>query len=371
MVDIIHFHTETRSNKGDAAIFEAIKSLLSKNMHIGKYTSKRIEKLKKRSYPYFIEKTIQGPMGSKIIPQGLFFGDFYKFLKKKQKELLIKNINKHDLMIIGGGGIYSDYFLPFEDDLINSVQIPIVVFGAGYCHNFNGGMLSEEQLRSVRTLNIKAKLSSVRDNDSKLFINRLGCKTKVIGDPAVLLESEKFNIKFPKKFKVGINIANHGWVSQNEHLKNIIHAYIWFLKDLSKKQDIQIYYLMHHPKEKEVIIEIKKYFPKMKICNYPPRRLKYVYENMDFVLCMMLHSSIFCFGSSTPFVNIAYDKKNYAFMSLINKKNEVIKFDKVSPKKISAALERISRRHNKDPSLDRFLCSNINFVEKIKQLFDK
>ena len=115
----------------------------------------------------------------------------FKFIKGSDQNTIISSINKHDLMIVGGGGIYSKWTLPFDINLINKIKIPIIIFGAGYNHNYTDRELSMDEWNSMNILNSRARLCSVRDKKTFELVRKQNKNTTLIGDPAIFLKSKK------------------------------------------------------------------------------------------------------------------------------------------------------------------------------------
>jgi polysaccharide pyruvyl transferase WcaK-like protein len=79
----------------------------------------------------------------------------------------------HDLIIIGGGGLFMDYFQPFWETFLSVVRnVPYVIWGIGYCD------LKYEHtrppLKLVEDIINKSKLSIVRDNMTRNYLKN--CK---------------------------------------------------------------------------------------------------------------------------------------------------------------------------------------------------
>lgn len=332
MKKIIHFHFDTKFNIGDEAVVLAIKDLLEKNIKISKYTSLKINYLTKINlYKNISEQyLISNPIIHRLKIDYIFIHlliiliKINRVIRGTTDSKLISLINSHDLMIVGGGGVYSKWTIPFNTDLINRINIPIVIFGAGYNSNSLDKKISKEKLNSVKILNNKANLISVRDEKTLKFLKDLNSDSLLIGDPAIFLKSKKFNIKFKKEVKkIGLNIAGHE-LHVKKYTHETIKIYKRVIETLRRKYTIEVYYLKHTPNEKYISKKLKEAIPDITICEYGPQEMKYIYENLDLVISMLLHSSIFAYGSGVNFINIAYDVKNYSFMKLINNAENLI-----------------------------------------------
>lgn len=378
MKKIIHFHFYTHQNIGDAAVVYSIRDLLEKEFKISQYTSKPIFYLSDFDFgKFYIENLLNTNVIFKKLYSYNFFAKFLtsimkfgKFIKGTYKKIrLVSLINKHDLMIVGGGGLYGKWTLPFDVSLINKVKIPIVIFGAGYNRTFADNKLSAKELNSIRVLNKKAKLCSVRDEKTLKIIKSLGIDASLTGDPAIFLESKKVNMRFDRKTKkIGLNIAYHD--SQTKlYSEKVIKLYTKLIKNLEKNYKIHAYYLKHSSDEIYIAERLKELIPSIQVCEYGPREMKYIYEKLDLVISMMLHSSIFAYSSGTNFINIAYNEKNYAFMRLINNMGNLIDMRKVDFNKLYSKCLKLLNNTNEANAMvkkDYFRKRIDEFVADIK-----
>ena len=226
MTRIIHLHVDTKDNIGDKAIVMAIFELLKKNINITKYTPVAIEKTIKTKYSLLFDAITRRCKVLRKIFDNPIILKVFKLYKKWVYKKLVRKINSHEILIIGGGGIYSQCFFPLEEEIINKIDIPIILFSPGININLGSKMLSNEVKQSIIHLNKKATLSSVRDLMTKEFLTSLKLDTEYIGDPAILLEkSSKYMKGNPAVFKVGINIACHGWALQKQYLEATIKIF--------------------------------------------------------------------------------------------------------------------------------------------------
>jgi polysaccharide pyruvyl transferase WcaK-like protein len=228
---------------------------------------------------------------------------------------------------------------------VESIKIPIVLYGIGYIRNFGDGELTDEQKESIRLLNARVKLTSVRDDFTFRFLRELGINdVQVIGDPAIFLgsqEADQLDLN-DGKLKIGMNVACHFWTGYPQYLHRAIREYTKAGEFLIKRMDVEIVYLMHHPDEKLALELMKKKLP-VKIANtgFNPYKMKHIYGNLDLVIGMMMHSAVLAFGSGVPMLNIAYDVKNYNFMEFIGQKDKVIDVRGIDSKEICELAVRV------------------------------
>ena len=333
MTNVIHFHAPTHINIGDAAVVCSIRDLLNKYLKISSYKLMNIEKLKGFTW------NLQASLTRLRSP---------------------KAINTYDLCIIGGGGLYSHFFFPINNELIKSIKIPIILYGIGNNLDFGDNELSKAQKNSIYLLNKHSRLSSVRDTETYKFLRNLNIQNvNIIGDPAIFLETKKGDkiISCRNKMRIGINIAHHKWKLQSLYLNKVINAYVEACNFFVRELDAQIIYLKHTPREDVLIRELEKSLP-IRVVDYCPSRnltyrlhhrlpilpfkigecrpheLKYVYSNLDLVIGMHLHSAILAFSSGVPIINIAYNLKNYSFMKFIHQEDKIIRVDRIDSKRL-------------------------------------
>jgi len=298
-IKIAHIHVWDKKNKGDLAIVMAVKDLLLK----------------------------------KLI--NIDFLDFpIEFLSQGSIDDTDK-INSCDFVIIGGGGIFYHYFLPFSKKIISKIKKPIFIFGTGYIREIGTKALKPEQLDSLMYLIKKAKLVALRDNYTKKFLIKNGaCSEKIslIGDPAILLKEKKITNSKAKEFdleanipKIGLNLNYSGWLGFGRYKKEILSSYKKVADYFITKHGARIYYLKHHPGEDQIIKELD--FPIFKVVDLPPCQQKYLYSKMDLIIGMMLHSCVMAFGALTPEINLAYDIRNKSFANFINSKELLVELD--------------------------------------------
>jgi len=289
---IAHIHVGDKKNKGDVAIVLAVQELL------------------RNKFPR-----------CQIM-------DFPVSLLKSGTAKDAQKINQADFVVIGGGGIFYSYFLPYNQEFIKAIIKPIVIFGAGYIKEVDAPELKTEAAKSIAFLASHAKFVGVRDNNTKKFLANYGVEAKkiaVIGDPAALLSEKKptkLKIKKTGKIlKIGLNLNYSGWLGFGKWHDDILNAYRevaeYFQKEYGGRdaKGVEIYYLKHHLGENKIYPELK--IKGLKVVDLKPSEQKYVYGQLDFVVGMMLHVGVMAFGAGTPEISVAYDLRNHSFADFI------------------------------------------------------
>ncbi|MFA6194876.1 MAG: polysaccharide pyruvyl transferase family protein [Patescibacteria group bacterium] len=280
-LSIAHIHVWDKTNKGDLGIVLAVQEQL------------------RVVYP-----------GVKII-------DFPIEVLKTMDSRQAAAINRADLAVFGGGGVFYRYFLPFSGEMIAAIKIPLVIYGVGYIREVGAPALKKIERDSIITLAGKADLIGVRENYTKRFLVKQGipaAKVKVIGDPAFCLEEIK-PVKIKPGFKLGLNLNYSGWLGFGRWEQDILKAYKETAEYFQDNYGAQVYYLKHHPGEEKIHprLQIKN----LKVIDLAPAAQKGFYGTLDLVIGMMLHSCVMAAGALTPEINVAYDLRNRNFARFI------------------------------------------------------
>lgn len=306
IIKIAHIHVWDKKNKGDRAIVLAVQELLKK----------QIKNCEIEDFPVEVLKTYSASNLNKI--------------------------NSCDLVIVGGGGIFYSYFLPFDIKAIKAILIPIFLFGLGYIKEVGAKKWPEANISSVVFLAKQAQKIGVRDINTKRFLQTKGIresKLEVIGDPALLLTEKKPNEELlnklklkNKKIRLGLNLNYSGWLGFGLWRDDILLAYKEVAAYWQDNFKAEIYYLKHHPGEEKIYKKLG--IKNIKKVDLPPCEQKYVYGKMDLIVGMMLHVGVLSVGALTPEISVAYDIRNYGFAEYIKHKELVVDLDKLKSKEL-------------------------------------
>ncbi len=236
------------------------------------------------------------------------------------QESLDQILAAYDLIVLGGGGLYSKWFVAEQVQLLRSLSVPLVLYGIGYNRNHGDPELTAEQQTAIGELNRLAALSSVRDRLSQDFLSTLGVQSTVIGDPGLFYDPGQAIAQRSKQngLQVGINLPCHGFANQESVLARVIPV----LRQAALKlleEGAQLTYLLHHPSE-EMIIRSLEDLP-LQVCDGSVPQLVGRYFALDLMIGGMLHSHVFACNAGVPFISLAYDCKQQAFLQLIGQED--------------------------------------------------
>lgn len=337
---IAHIHVWDQKNKGDRGIVLAVQDLLRQ----------AFPKVTIVDFPLETLKKIDAKTG--------------------------RDLNACDLIVIGGGGIFYHWFMPFDAAGFSKLRRPIVIFGVGYIREVGARRLTKVELHSIASLCKQAKLVGVREFYTKRVLTKFDVPSShidVIGDPAVFLEEQpNAAISFSSKLNVGFNLNYSGWLGFGKYRKTILDAYAGVIQDF-QKLGARMFYLQHHPGEQNIYPELK--IPNLHVVNLPVKQQKWVYGKLDFVIGMMLHSVVMTFGAGTPFVCVGYDLRNKNFARFIHHPDLTIDVRQLRPTLLrqrvrSMFRQRIALKQELDQEKERIWKHHQHFLTKIKNLVE-
>lgn len=258
-----------------------------------------------------------------------------------------------DIFVVSGGG-----YLFIEDDgslgngrleidnkYLEKISCPKVAFGVGLNQvlSLSGvapAHFNDEAAEVVRVWLRNLDLVAVRDQETLAALQQVGGRpVHMIGDPALFLERTR-----PQVFKqshLGINFAVHGQLAKALFSQNF-QQYSAILKELQTR-GYMLHYFQHSDTDPVAVRMFRREGIEMSMVDAAPGDLPELYAGMEFVICQMLHSAILATGAAVPSINIAYDRKNFAFYDLFDMSDLCIRYDKLSLDWLLARIEKVKR----------------------------
>lgn len=239
----------------------------------------------------------------------------------KLREILA-SIKSTSLLISGGGSLLQDitstrsiiYYLALMI-LAKMFKKPVMVYANGI------GPIDKKinRLLTRYTLN-KVDLITLRDEDSKLYLEELGVKNKnvvVTADPVFTMEAaplETVNKIFKKEgIPIGetyIGISIRPW-KMADNLEATIAKTIDYI---IKKYQVKVILIpMHYPEDLDISLKVLRDV-KEEACyvlnnKYSVEEIMGVISELDMIIAMRLHSLIYAATQEVPMVGLVYDPK--------------------------------------------------------------
>lgn len=259
------------------------------------------------------------------------FGPTTDFLEVPWGELTaatIAEINATcDLFVISGGG-----YLFIEEDgslgnkrlaadipFLKMIRCPRVAYAIGLNQVLPHGAAAPPAFNSAAAAVLREWLSalelvSARDEPTAALLRQIDqTRCPVIGDPALFLKTARSG--GTRNGRVGINFAVHGQLSQALFSRNFF-VYRDMLRHL-ERQGLTLDYVIHSDIDPVAVRMFRREGIRLGVIDVPAPALVDAYAGLDFVVCQMLHSAILASAAGVPSVNIAYDRKNFAFYDLL------------------------------------------------------
>lgn len=232
-----------------------------------------------------------------------------------------------DAVIVGGSDQYNNWDLRIKKDEINKLIPPLYMIGLGASSKKinEGPYIEHESLyEDIRITHEKARLSSVRDNFTKRFLDSSGYADSVVtGCPAMHLFNEEFHLN--KDGKVALTFPFPVIRKRNRELYTNLTRKIERLLTRLKDMNLSPVIVCHDDRD---VITAQTNFPSEKIffSNYPEEFIDF-YKEISFVVGSRLHASIFCSGLGKPFININIDFRGQAFSETFKLENWNLNID--------------------------------------------
>lgn len=270
-----------------------------------------------------------------------------------------KEVSRSDLIIIGGGGLFQDYsgFNPVNlfnggKGSINYYSVPLLfakMLGKKTMFYAIGvGPFSTHEAASASTWLIElADIVTVRDTQSVQLLKKYDSDKAILSaDPAVNLNSIVHSLEYflpnksnvIKKKVVGINFRL--WNFTENATSNMYKVLLEVSRYLILNHNVHILVLPFNKslKEIELMEKFTKELPKgcadIVYYNYSPVEFKGLCSQLDLMIAMRLHASIFAMSEGTPSIGIAYDPKVTEFFKELQLNELAIPLEKASIKKV-------------------------------------
>jgi len=272
-------------------------------------------------------------------------------VRKLGRKEVLPEIERLDLLIIGGGGILYDADAKAylrEAVIAHELGVSFMVYAVG------AGPLNDHAVQEhVRTVLDFASVVTVRDHPSLRVLEEAGVKREIIitADPALLLTPEPLNAEVlqsegitSKRKLVALSVREPGVAApdiREEHYHNLIANAADYLID---RYDFDVVFIPMEPKfdlHQAHSVIAKMVWPNHASIlqgDYSPGQIMTIMKRSDFVVGMRLHFLIFAALQGVPFISLPYARKVLGFLEEL--KVEMPPFHDITPGRLIAYIDK-------------------------------
>jgi polysaccharide pyruvyl transferase WcaK-like protein len=253
--------------------------------------------------------------------QGQIFDDYFINILNK----------KYDVLVIGGGGIIhgahwpNGWFWLIEQNKIKNIQIPFIVYGAGYNYFETEEGIPKKGIKHLQETSKRAAFFSVRNDGSyERLRKQTGLDAEVIADPGFWYSLDEIPVfKEINQPYVIVQLADdkpeHRFINlekRREFIKNLASV----LSLLSDKA--HILFLPHVWEDISISKEIAKLVKNSSVFDFSSYAFdRYelamnLYKGAQFVLAMRGHGQIIPLSFGTPVISLENHPKHRGLMEL-------------------------------------------------------
>lgn len=253
-------------------------------------------------------------------------------VRKMSRDEILPEVQRLDLLILGGGGILFDAEAKIylrEVVLAQEHGVPVMVYavGAGPLHDLTAQALVRDCLE-------KAAAVTVRDRGARQVLEEIGVTREIVvtADPALLLEPEPVTRGMLQREGlekgsrlVGMSVREPG-VAAPDISEELYHALLANAADyMVDRFDAEIVFVsmerqvldMQHS---HAVVSRMLRAPRATVLKgeYSPGQMLSLVEQFEFVVGMRLHFLLFAALGGVPFVALPYASKVHGFLEEFN-----------------------------------------------------
>ena len=224
-----------------------------------------------------------------------------------------------DGVIVGGGNLYENNEIDFNDTALNALEVPLMLFSnsLGKVYNREGNLVSRTDVipnGKLQKLHTRADISLVRDTATLQHLRSIGSDSSVFGGcPTIFLgKYNDFKNILPSSDKVGVlisirtpslvNLPQKFQLSMSSDLEEII-------KMLKAKGYPRVRLLCNDTRD----CEYASYFRDIADVDFVYTSNVFDYfsllSNAELVVSYRLHATLPSLSFGTPAINISYDER--------------------------------------------------------------
>lgn len=203
-----------------------------------------------------------------------------------------------------------------------------IAYGIGVNQFRADGTLSAFDTDAVapRSRDLLAEFSSMMDTIAvrdeatrRLFAGLRPNALHLTGDPALFLRpaaSASPRARGERPALVGLNFALHG-PNGAATLRERMRWIVPLVRRMSDVWRCRLRYFVHSDVERVFPMLLSQHGIEVEVVDTPVQAMLDAYAEVDLHVCQMLHSSILALATRAPTINIGYDSKNLAFYQLM------------------------------------------------------
>jgi polysaccharide pyruvyl transferase CsaB len=345
-------------NMGDEAILESIKQFL-KNWN----EDTDLVVISDRPDKVYSEHGIQAVKKLHQLSTG--FKSPLRFLKDLVK--IAKEIRNSNALIIGGGGLFHDYFkaAPYAIGEILFARMsgkPVIILAVGV------GPYKTKLARLMGKIILnQVELITVRDEVSRQWLIKMGVKRPPVHltyDPVISLEPQvkHSQIDLGEKKCPWFGMSIRPWPYDQEYVDKMVQI----ADHVVSKYEAQVVFIpMHYGPDNTLSHDIKNKMKLKKSAKVLDDRFT-IYElmdvmgKMDIVIGMRLHSLIIASKMNVPVVGLIYDPKVESYLKIIGQECYACNINGLKVEDLKGQIERV---YNNQEAIKDDLKKNIQRVK--------
>ncbi len=255
----------------------------------------------------------------------------------------LQSATSRDLIIVGGGGLLMDYFLPFWEQLeIVSQRIPIVIWGIGYCDFKDSNVRPPKQL--IQKIFSRARLCVLRDELTRSDFAELSLPPATLCPSLMLLER---HVHKTPSLVHGVHWGVTG-EDRYQRMCTLVKAHC---------EDTKLHYVELN---NEIRADDENQF----------RSQLQLYADAQFVVSTRLHGVIIGLAGGAKVLAVSGDRKVEAFMEQIGLSDWVCELNRLDD--LPEMMARLDRQGNvAEPFLARARDANQDIGRQVRHIADE
>ena len=301
----------------------------------------------------------------------------------------VEEINRTRGLIIGGGGLFiadtaanqvSGWQWNIDSQRLDSITVPINVFGVGYNQFYGHGKLSNLFAENISLLLEKSSFFGLRNSGSieelKSYVSPSlaakiayqPCPTTVIKKTHETLFSENL-----RKSYIALNIAlDRPRLRFGENYDKFLAQMATYLREISS--ETEVIYFAHAMVDEQFLIDLAKFegisLRSVRLFDFDEEQIVQLYQEPQLVIGMRGHAGMIPFGCGTPIISLVTHPKLRYFLEDIEMNECAIEVNNEFVEPLLTQTRQILTKHNTyvgriDKAIQRLWNTTQHNVQKI------